>query len=109
MRITYALANRPKRLETTARNTQRPTRGALGSTSVLVGTSPCSAHGFSLSRCTSSHHAAIAVSIAITMAVIMGGYPPRPCLDGRRRGRVSRRLVLRDVVLAFAGHAVVVR
>src|SRR5215831_10979483 len=72
-RMKYALANRPNRLETTARNTQSPIFGAdENNVSWLVGTTPFVVHGFSRNRCTSNHQAVIAVRIAMTMAVSIG-------------------------------------
>src|SRR5690606_32856495 len=113
IRITYALANSPNRLVTTARNTQRPTRGADDVVvSWLPARTPRSAQGFSSSRWISSHHTVMAVSIAITMAVIIAltssASDALPALAERRRV-TSRRLVLRNVVLVLAGDAVVVR
>src|SRR5215831_9150255 len=68
-RIKYALEKSPNKLETTARNTQRPIFGADENTvSWLVGITPCFVHGFSRRRCTSNHQAVIAVRIAMTMA-----------------------------------------
>src|SRR5690606_10732244 len=78
----------------------------------LPARTPRSAQGFSSSRWISSHHTVMAVSIAITMAVIIAltssASDALPALAERRRV-TSRRLVLRNVVLVLAGDAVVVR